>query len=134
MQFMQQYSVYIFTALLIAWFIWQRLLGPKLSGVKSISVADYMQLRNRPHTLLDVRQPGEWQAMHAANAVHIPLGEVRERMREIPSEKPVVVICASGARSSMAATALARAGFSEVYNFSGGMGAWSGSGLPTRSN
>ncbi|ATX82149.1 Rhodanese-related sulfurtransferase [Mariprofundus ferrinatatus] len=133
MQFMQQNAVYIFIALLIGWFLWQRVIGPKMSGVKSLSAADYMQMRNQSHTLVDVRQQHEWDAVHAANAVHIPLGEIKERMHEIQKEKPVVVICASGGRSSMAATALANAGYEEVYNFSGGMGAWSSAGLPVRS-
>jgi len=132
MQFMQQYAVYIFIAVLISWFLWQRVIGPRLSGVKSLSAADYMQMRKQPHTLVDVRQPGEWQAIHATTAIHIPLGEVKQRMHEIPKDKTVVVICASGARSSMAATALANAGYSEVFNFSGGMGAWSSAGLPTK--
>jgi len=133
MQFMQQNAVCIFLALLIGWMLWQRMIAPKLSGVKSISALTYMQMRNEPHTLLDVRQPGEWASGHAKDATHMPLGEVAERMHELPKEKPVVVICASGNRSAMAATALAKAGFDTVYNFSGGMGAWQGGGLPVSS-
>ncbi|NWF39685.1 rhodanese-like domain-containing protein [Mariprofundus sp. NF] len=132
MQFMQENAVYIFIALLVGWMLWQRVIWPKMSGVKSLSAADYMQLRNREHTLVDVRQLGEWQAGHATTAVHIPLGEVSERMQEVPKDKIVVVICASGTRSSMAATAFANADYREVYNFSGGMGAWRSAGLPVR--
>jgi len=133
MQFMQQNAVYIFITLLIGWILWQRIIAPKLSGVKSISASEYLKLRDQPHVLLDVRQPGEWQSGHAKIAVHIPLGEVSSRMHEIAQDKPVVVICASGNRSAMAATALAKSGFETVYNFSGGMGAWQGAGLPTQS-
>jgi len=133
MQFMQQNAVYIFIALLIGWMLWQRMIAPKLSGVKSISPSEYIKLRDQAHVLLDVRQPGEWQSGHAKVAVHIPLGEVTKRMHEIEQNKPVVVICASGNRSAMAATTLARAGFATVYNFSGGMGAWHSAGLPIRS-
>jgi len=133
MQFMQQNAVYIFLALLIGWMLWQRVLAPKLSGVKSISAKNYMQMRNEPHTLLDVRQAGEWAAGHAGTAIHMPLGEVAKRMHELPKDKPLVVICASGNRSAMAATALAKSGFETVYNFSGGMGAWQGAGLPCKS-
>jgi len=46
---------------------------------------------------------------------------------------PLVVICASGNRSAMAATKLAKAGFEPVYNFSGGMGSWKSAGLPVKS-
>lgn len=129
-QFMQQNAVYLFIGTLMLWMLWQRVLAPRLSGVISLSAPDYMQLRDAPHSLVDVRQPGEWRSVRAVSAIHIPLGEISNRMHEIPRERPVVLICASGARSAMAATALAKAGFSEVYNFSGGMGAWSGAGLP----
>jgi len=130
MQFLQQHTSYILMALIIGWILWKRIIGPKLSGVKTISSSDYMQMRSESHTLLDVRQPGEWAAGHSGAAVHIPLGELSGRMHEIPQDKPVVVICASGNRSAMAATKLAKAGFETVYNFSGGMGAWRGAGLP----
>jgi len=133
MQFMQQNAVYIFIALLIGWMLWQRVIAPKLSGVKSISAREYMKMRNHPHVLLDVRQPGEWASSHPKTAMHIPLGEVSKRMREIEQDKPVVVICASGNRSAMAATALAKSGFETVYNFSGGMSAWQSAGLPMQS-
>jgi len=133
MEFMQQNMVYVVSALLIVWVLWKRAIAPRLAGVKSLSAADYMQFRHQSHTLLDVRQPGEWQSNHPKTAVHIPLGEVSARMHEIEQNQPVVVICASGNRSAMAATALAKSGFATVYNFSGGMGAWQSAGLPTRS-
>jgi len=123
----------IVMALLLGWMVWRRVIAPRLSGVQSISASDYLQMRNEPHTLVDVRQSGEWKSGHPTAAVHIPLGEVAGRMHELQQDKPVVVICASGNRSAMAATKLAKCGFSTVYNFSGGMGAWKSAGLPTRS-
>jgi rhodanese-related sulfurtransferase len=133
MQFMQQNAVYVFIALLMGWLLWQRIIAPKLSGVKSISASEYMKMRNQPHVLLDVRQSGEWASGHPKAARHMPLGEVARRMQEIEQGKPVVVICASGNRSAMAATTLAKSGFATVYNFSGGMGAWQSAGLPVSS-
>jgi len=133
MQFMQQNAVYVFIALLMGWLLWQRIIAPKLSGVKSISASEYMQMRNQPHVLLDVRQSGEWASSHPKAARHMPLGEVARRMQEIEQGTPVVVICASGNRSAMAATTLAKSGFATVYNFSGGMGAWQSAGLPVSS-
>jgi len=134
LQFVQQHAFNIAAALLVGWMLWRRLIAPRLSGVKTISASEYLQqMRDQAHTLVDVRQPGEWQSGHAKAAVHIPLGEVAGRMHEIPQDKPVVVICASGNRSAMAATRLAKAGFSSVYNFSGGMGSWQSAGLPVQS-
>lgn len=131
-EFMQQNAVYIFMALLIAWMLWQRVIAPRMSGVKNMSASQYFAMRDEPHTLVDVRSSGEWTGGHAPNAVHIPLGEIANRKSELPAGKPVVVICASGNRSAMAATALAKSGVSPVYNFSGGMGAWRGAGLPVK--
>ena len=132
MEFMQQNAVYMFIGVVLAWFVWQRVIGPRMAGVKSIGATEYMQMRDKEHTLLDVRQQGEWRAGHAPAAIHIPLGELKQRMDEVSKDKPVIVICASGNRSSMAATALGNTGHNEVYNFSGGMGAWGGAGLPVK--
>jgi len=130
LQFLQHNAFNIAMVLLLGWMVWRRVIAPRLSGVQSISAAEYLQMRDQVHTLVDVRQPGEWQAGHPKAAVHIPLGEIPARMQEIPQDKPVVVICASGNRSAMAATRLAKSGFSNVYNFSGGMGSWQSAGLP----
>jgi len=133
MQFIQQNASYIILTLIIVWMLWKRIIAPKLSGVKTISATDYMQMRRDPHILVDVRQPGEWASGHPTTAIHIPLGEIANRMHEISRDKPVIVICASGNRSAMAATKLAKGGVQQVYNFSGGMGAWRSAGLPTQS-
>ncbi|MDX8389373.1 MAG: rhodanese-like domain-containing protein [Mariprofundaceae bacterium] len=130
MEFIQQNAINIALGTLLVWMLWRRLIAPKLSGVKTISASEYMQIAREPHTILDVRQLGEWTSGHAKEAIHIPLGEVGKRMCEITQETPVVVICASGNRSAMAATKLAKSGFDTVYNFSGGMGAWQAAGLP----
>ena len=132
MEMMQQNFGYIVMGLFIAWMLWRRLIAPKLSGVASMSAGEYMQLRDQPHALVDVRSAGEWASGHAPNALHIPLGELSGRTREISEAHPVVVVCASGNRSAVAATTLARQGYKPVYNFSGGMSAWQGAGLPVR--
>ncbi|NEK95153.1 rhodanese-like domain-containing protein [Modestobacter muralis] len=75
--------------------------------------------------LVDVREPGEWVAGHAPEAVHIPLGELRAD--SVPGDLPVVAICRSGNRSGKAADALAAAG-RPVHNVTGGMKAWAAAG------
>lgn len=132
-EWMQANAVYLFMALLVGWMLWQRLLAPMLSGVKRLDAVDYMKLRGSDHVLVDVRTDAEWASGHAPKAMHIPLGDIARRMQEIPGDKPVVVVCASGNRSAMAASALAKRGFAPVYNFSGGMGAWRSAGLPVKS-
>ena len=132
MSFIEQNPAYILFGLLLGWLLWQRLAAPALSGVKNIPAADYVKMSTQPHTLLDVRQDVEWASGHAEAAMHIPLAELKQRSNEIAPDQPVVVICASGNRSAMAATLLAKSGFTSVYNFSGGMSAWDGTLLPVK--
>ena len=81
-------------------------------------------------TVLDVRSANEWDEGHLPGATHIPLGYLVDRLGDIPSGRPVVVQCQSGARSSIAASILERAGFRDVSNLTGGLSAWTASGLP----
>ena len=132
MDWVQNHMAAVLTMMLLLWVLWKRWIAPKLSGVKSIHASDYMNMRGDEHVLVDVRSPSEWQSGHATQAVHMALNEIMQRMHELPKDKPLVVICASGNRSAMAATRLAKSGFNHVYNFSGGMAAWQAAGLPIK--
>ncbi len=79
--------------------------------------------------MLDVREPGEWAAGHIPGALHIPLGELNVRYQEIGRDRPLYVICRSGARSAHAAHALAGAGW-DASNVSDGMQGWHAAGRP----
>jgi rhodanese-related sulfurtransferase len=81
--------------------------------------------------LLDVRQLEEWAELRIDGAVLIPLAELGERIGEIPTDQPVIVVCRSGNRSGHATDALRAAGIDAV-NLAGGMNAWTAAGLPTR--
>lgn len=70
-------------------------------------------------TLLDVREPGEWGAGHHPRAIHIPLHLVRDRLAEIPRDRPVAVYCAGGQRSYYAVRILRQHGF-DARNLAGG--------------
>jgi rhodanese-related sulfurtransferase len=77
-------------------------------------------------TLLDVRE--DWEVKLApvpTHTVHIPMGEISDRIAELQPEKPTVVICRSGGRSAQVAQFLERQGFEKVFNLSGGILAWS---------
>jgi rhodanese-related sulfurtransferase len=79
--------------------------------------------------LLDVRTPDEWTAGHAPAAQHLPLDELAARADELPTDRRIVVICRTGARSGRATEALNGAGYDAV-NLAGGMRAWVAVGLP----
>lgn len=73
--------------------------------------------------LLDVRQPEEVAAWAIPGVVNVPLGELGRRLSEVPADRQVVVVCASGNRSSRATALLAREGYGAL-NLTGGMAAW----------
>lgn len=75
-------------------------------------------------TLVDVRNDTEWAAGHIPTATHISLGTIGDRINDIPTGKPIVVQCAAGARSSIAASILKARGIENVVNLIGGMGEW----------
>lgn len=79
--------------------------------------------------LLDVREPKEWEAGHAPEAVHIPLGQLSARLDELPRDARIVAVCRIGGRSNQAAIALRSVGL-DVVNLAGGMQAWAAEGHP----
>ena len=74
--------------------------------------------------LLDVRNAGEVADGAIAGSVNIPLAGLLSRIDEVDRHRPVVAYCASGYRSSIAASALARAGHGDVSDLLGGFSAW----------
>ena len=71
--------------------------------------------------LLDVRTPDEFALGSLPGAVNIPLDEIRDRIAELPSNKPIYTFCAVGLRGYLAYRILIQHGFKEVYNLSGGL-------------
>jgi hydroxyacylglutathione hydrolase len=74
--------------------------------------------------LIDIRNPGERERGAIAGALHIPLAQLRARLSEVPAADPIVVHCASGWRSSVAASLLRERGFENVSDLGGGYHAW----------
>ncbi|MHB8178168.1 MAG: rhodanese-like domain-containing protein [Vulcanimicrobiaceae bacterium] len=83
--------------------------------------------------LLDVRELNEWEAARVEGALHIPLGELPKRFRELPAGRAIICICHSGSRSGKAQRFLLSAiNKQAVYNLTGGILRWSSEGLPLR--
>ena len=82
--------------------------------------------------VLDVREPGEFTGSlgHIAGAKLVPLGSLMQRFSEIEKDRPVVVVCRSGARSAQATVLLRNAGFAKVANLAGGMLRWRAQNFP----
>lgn len=80
--------------------------------------------------ILDVREPGEWEAGRVEGSVHVPLGQLMSgRMPELDEERPIVAVCSVGGRSQVAALLLQARGY-EAYNLEGGLERWVADGLP----
>lgn len=78
--------------------------------------------------LLDVREPDEWQAGRIAGSQHIPLGQLRERLAEVPKDRTILAVCRHGNRSDAATRGLRTLGYT-VENLEGGVTAWKQAGL-----
>jgi rhodanese-related sulfurtransferase len=96
---------------------------------------DVSQLRERLKAepapfLLDVREPWEYHQGHVPGAQLIPLGELEQRVSEVPRDRPVLAICHSGQRSLAAAGYLQQLGYPTVSNVDGGTAAWIERGFP----
>lgn len=96
---------------------------------KAISRAEARKLIDEGAQLVDVRADHEWEAGHIAGAKHVPLPELPQRTGEIDQDRPVVVYCRGGNRSSMATAALNDAGYDAV-KLSEGIVGWAGEDLP----
>ena len=96
--------------------------------VKDVSPTEFLQRREggEDMTLLDVRE--DWEiglAPVPSEVVHIPMGEISDRVKELDPARETVVICRSGGRSAQVAQFLDRQGFKSVSNLTGGILAWS---------
>jgi rhodanese-related sulfurtransferase len=96
---------------------------------KEISHEEARELLDGGAQLIDVRADHEWEAGRIAGATHVPLPELPQRLGEIDQDRPVVVYCRGGNRSTMATDALAEAGY-DAAKLSEGIVGWSGEDLP----
>ena len=108
--------------------------GSSEAGIaKNISPSEAYQLlqgRGEDVFLLDVRTPGEFRNVRLDGAKLIPIDQLLRRMQEVPKNKPILVYCEVGSRSSQVVGYMARTGFPEVYNLYGGIYAWEKKGFP----
>lgn len=108
----------------------QNLFGAPLPSVSAAELNEKLKQAQRP-LVVDVRQPEEFRTGHIVGAKLVPLGELKQRMNELPKDKEIVCVCASGSRSRSATKMLVDAGYNAV-NMNGGMMVWSGRGFTTK--
>jgi rhodanese-related sulfurtransferase len=98
-------------------------------AAREVSREEAQKLIDEGAQLIDVRADHEWEAGRIAGAKHVPLHELAERTAEIDKDRPVVLYCRGGNRSTMAAAALADGGY-ETAKLSEGIVGWSEASLP----
>lgn len=96
---------------------------------REVSRDEAKKLIDEGAQLIDVRADHEWEAGRIAGATHLPLPELPERLADLDKDRPVVIYCRGGNRSSMATAALAEAGYDAV-KLSEGIVGWAGEDLP----
>jgi hydroxyacylglutathione hydrolase len=106
--------------------------GLPVQGLAQVPVQELNTLMpSREVQLLDVRSPSEWDVGHIPGARYLFLGDLPGGLRDLNPDRPVVVYCASGYRSGLAASILQARGFTAAANVPGGYRAWTAAGFPT---
>ena len=82
--------------------------------------------------VVDVREPEEFTAVRVEGAVLVPISQFVARHGELPKDRPLLMLCAAGSRSTSATMYLLQNGWTDVRNITGGIGAWQQAGLPVR--
>lgn len=114
-------------------FLFNRSRSQNETSYQNLSVDDYhaQYFNNKQaHTLVDVRTSEEFRGGHIPGAINIPLNALPARLKELPADRPIVVVCATGSRSRSGASACVRGGCAEVYNLQGGTMRWLSQRLP----
>jgi sulfur-carrier protein adenylyltransferase/sulfurtransferase len=111
----------------------KNILDEARASIKQIDIDEARRMLEKPGVVLvDVRESDEWRQGHIEQAVGIPRGFLELRIEEkVPDHKsPIILQCASGTRSLLAARTLRELGYQNVYNLTGGFNAWKDRGLP----
>jgi rhodanese-related sulfurtransferase len=104
------------------------------SRIQQVNLDQYKAMRESgdPHVLVDTREDSEWQAGHAAGAIHLGKGIIeRDIEKTVPDKSTrLVLYCGGGFRSALAADALAKMGYINAISLDGGWKDWQAAGMP----
>lgn len=103
------------------------LINEAKTRIREVTPADVIGMidRNEQVVLLDCREPQEWNLGHLPAALHIPRGQIETKVEAmIPREARVVIYCAGGNRSALAADTMQQMGYQDVVSMWGGWQAW----------
>ena len=100
--------------------------------VKQVDIDQYQKMAADNHVLIDTREDREWDAGHAAGAIHLSKGVIeRDIESEIPDKAATLILyCGGGFRSALVADTLQKMGYQNAISLDGGWRAWNAAGLP----
>jgi rhodanese-related sulfurtransferase len=122
--------IVLFIAIVGAVVLSQNQAPAAISLPAEISVTQAAQKRDQGALILDVRELSEWTQFHIPGALLIPLGDLPNRLNNVPKDREIVVVCRSGNRSQTGRDILLKAGYTQVTSMAGGVTQWQGQGLP----
>ena len=120
----------IVASLARAIYLYQSQGSTEASGVEITAAAAYGRYQTGADYFLDVRTPEEWALVHLQNSTLIPLADLASRLNELPPDRKIVVVCATGSRSRQALGILQKAGLTQAVSMKGGLTAWEAAGYP----
>jgi rhodanese-related sulfurtransferase len=108
----------------------------RISGIKSVAPGEAIRMINHDKAVIvDMREDKDYRQGHIVNAIHTPAGSGNESGKlEKYRDKPVIVYCQHGQRSTAYCRKLKKQGFASVYNLKGGLQAWQKEALPLSKN
>lgn len=89
-----------------------------------LQLTEHLKNSEQKLTLLDVREPWEYEICHINDSILIPMGQIQNNLDQLGKDEPIVVICHHGIRSQKVAMFLEHHGFQNVINLTGGVDAW----------
>ena len=134
MEFIQQ-NIYLFAIALVSGLGLLVLTFRRPGDRNSLSTTQATQLINRDDALvIDVREPDEYVTGHLPESRNIPASQLGDRVGELESykDKPLILVCQTGPRSTGACKQLIAQGFARVHNLEGGIAGWREAGLPLK--
>jgi rhodanese-related sulfurtransferase len=131
-------GVITFIILVMAFLIFYRIVSGSQAQAAALAPEISLQEAHQKYLagalFLDVREQEEWDEFHVPDTTLIPLGELDQRLAEVPRDKEIVVICRNGNRSKEGRDILLNAGFSRVTSMAGGVSQWEVLGFPITRN
>lgn len=115
----------------VGYMVWDRNLKTEMDSLELLPVKDLASLKDV--LIVDVRTMPEWKMGHIQKAEHKELSDLKDWIKDLPSDVKIATICGSGYRSSIAASILQKNGYEDVASIQGGMQAWKKANFPIHS-